>query len=191
MDKTAAQAELATLLSDTLSQVSDDRLVSAVTQAWRDPWVCNQIWDDTSLIFSMNVFKYDIPVGITTIDALYIKRSSFVFPEEIGSELWEVIDGQIIFNKNAVLRIPDGFTVQIRGRYKLTDTDSIAATNMPMQNYIVNLAAWIVLKQVGFSRVLAFLKNDTSMSELIAFRNLIEQDMLKYRSQLQLAYVNG
>lgn len=191
MTQAAAKIELSTLLSDTLSQVSDDRLNDAITGAWRDAYVATPVFDDTSLTFDMTTYAYDIPSTMTTVDAIYIKRASSVFPEEISSELWEVVNGQIIFQKTAAFRIPDGFALQLRGKYKLTDTDDIPESNTVLQNYVVMLAAWIVLRQIGFTRVLAFLRNDTSVAELMNFRNMVEQDLLKYRSQLQVSYVNN
>lgn len=191
MDQTAAKAELVTLLSDTLSQVSDDRLNDAIKQAWRDPWVANLVFDSTSLTFHYTTYQYAVPSTLTTIDAIYIKRASSVFPEEISSELWEVIDGDIIFTKTAAFRIPDGFGLQLRGRYKLTDTDSIPDANPVMKNYVVTLAAWIVLRQLGFTKITSFLHNDTSITEIMNFKNMIEQDMLKLRSQLATSFANG
>lgn len=191
MDQTAAKAELVTLLSDTLNQVSADRLTAAITQAWRDPWVCNQVWDTTSLVYTSSAYQYAVPAGITTIEAIYIQRAAGIDPEEISGDIWEVINNQIVFNKKAGFRIPSGFTLQIRGRYKLTSGNSIPVTNQPMQNYVVTLAAWLILRGIGMTKILSFLHNDTSISEVVAFRREIEQDMLKYRAQLQLSYVNG
>lgn len=191
MNQAQAQAELVTLLSDTLSQVSADRLTNAITQAWRDPWIANIIFDNTSLIFDSTIYQYNIPTTLTTIDAIYLKRDSSTNPEEIGSELWEIINGQIIFNKKAGLKIPTGYALQLRGRYKLTASDSIPISNQSMQNYIVALAGWIVLRGIGMTKILSFLHNDTSISELIAFRRELQADVNAYRAQLVTAYANG
>lgn len=191
MDQTTAKTELSTLLGDTLNQISADRLTQAIKQAWNDQWVCKPVFDTTSLTYVAGTYQYAVPSSMTTVDAIYLQRDTTVPPEEIGSELWEVVDGDIIFSKRTYFVIPGGWALQLRGKYKLTASDSIDASDYALQNYVVNLAAWIALRQLGFSRVMAFLKNDTSMSELVAFRNMVEKDMLRYRAQLQNSFVNG
>lgn len=191
MNQAQAQAELSTLLGDTLAQISSDRLTQAVTQAWRDQWVARAIFDTTSLTYTAGTYQYTVPSTMTTVDAIYIQRSTSIPPEEIASELWEVVGGNILFSSKSSQVIPSGYALQVRGKYKLTSTDSILTSNQALQNYVVNLAALIVLRQLGFSRVMAFLKNDTSMSELVAFRNMVEQDVLRYKAQLTNSFVNG
>lgn len=191
MTQDQAKAELVTLLSDTLNQVSADRLTAAITQAWRDPYVATQVFDTTSTTFVTSVYQYPVPTGMSVVDAIYIQRSSANFPEEISAELWEVVDGNINFTKQAAYVVPTNYALQIRGKYKLAASDSIPADNVTMQNYVVTVAAWIVLKQIGFTKILSFLHNDTSISELVGFRNLIQQDMLNYRTQLVTTYVNN
>lgn len=191
VDQPAARTELVTLLSDTLSQVSADRLTNAITQAWRDPWVANLVFDNTSLTFDSTIYQYNIPATMTTIDAIYLQRDSTSFPEEVSGELWEVINGQIIFSEKAYLKIPSGYALQLRGRYKLTATDSISVSNQPMQNYVVALAGWIVLRGIGMTKILSFLHNDTSITELIGFRRELQADVNAYRAQLITAFANG
>lgn len=191
MDQTAAKAELTTLLGDVLNQVSPDRLTAAITQAWRDPWVAYQVFDNTSLTFSNSVYQYAVPSTMTVVDAIYIQRSTANFPEELSAELWEVINGQIYFTKQASYVIPTAYTLQVRGKYKLAASDSIPATYVTLQNYVVRLAALIVIEQLSFTKILSFLHNDTTIQELIAFKNLMKQEVMDYRTQLQVSYVNA
>jgi hypothetical protein len=190
MNQANVVTAVSTLLSDTLSQVSSDMLNLAVDEAWNDAWVATPVWD-TSIVFSMSVYQYTLPATVTVVDAIYLQRASGIFPEEISSSLWEVVNGVIIFQKSASFTIPDGYTLQIRGKYKLAQTDSIPLTNYAMQNYVINYAAWVILKQLTFKKLVAFLNNDTSVSELLTFRNTIEKDVQRYRAQLQQSYVNG
>jgi len=191
MDQTAAKAELVTLIADTLQQVTDERLTAAITEAWRDGWVATPVWDSTSLTFSVSVYQYPVPTGMTTVDAIYIRRATSAFPEEISSDLWEVVDGNIIFQQEGSYIIPDGFALQVRGKYKLTDSDSIPSDNLTMQNYVVALAGWHILKYMTYTKILSFLNNDTSVSEILAFKADIQRDVQRYRQQLQMSYVNG
>ena len=190
MNQTEVQVSVSTMLSDTLTQVSADMLSAAVVEAWNDGWVATPVWD-TSLTFSQSTYQYTLPSTVSVVDAIYLKRSTDNFPEEIDSSLWEVVNGAIIFNQKGNFSIPDGFGLQIRGKYKLAQADDIPTTDFALKNYVINLAAWIILRQLTFKKITAFLNNDTSVSELINFRSSVERDVQRYRAQLQQSYVNG
>jgi hypothetical protein len=191
MNHDQLKTSLSQLLEDTLGQVSDTRLNSAIAEAWGDMWVVLPVFDNTSIVFDMSVYQYTLPSTITTLDAIYIKRSANSFPEEIDSGLWEVINGQIIFQKQAPFSIPTGFQLELRGKYKLQTNDTIPTANTALQNYVVNLAAWVILSRMAMTKILSFLHNDTSVSELLAFKTDVNRDVQRYRAQLQQSYVNG
>jgi len=196
MNQTQVQTAVSTMLSDTLSQITADVLQNAVTEAWGDAWVATPVWN-TDLTFSINQYEYplsDLTPPINTVEAVYIQRSPETpasFPEEISDDYWQVVDGNIIFSRGAGYTIPDGFQLQLRGRYKLSPTDDLPIDNYALQNYVINLAAWIVLRALTYKKALAFLNNDTSMSELLSFRQAVEHDIQRYRAQLQQAYISA
>lgn len=189
-----AQLELSTLLSDTLQQVSADRLTQAITQAWRDGYVVTKVYD-SSVTFVQGTYEYAVPATVSNIESIETQRDSSQPPEPIDASFWSVVSVggvrtlKISTRGNWVL--PSGYPLFIRGKYKLTTSDPIPTNALVLQNYVVSLAAFIVLKQIGYTKVLSFLQNDTSMSELLAFRNQMQQDMFQYRAQLSTEYVDA
>lgn len=190
MNQKQVIAEVSTLLSDILGQVSTDRLNSAVKSAWKDGYVSTQAYDN-SLVFDSSVYEYTLPETISVVDSIYVKQSSASNPTPISADLWEVINGVIHFNNDAIRYLETGNQLHIRGKYKLTASDLLPNENPTLQEYVVALASWIVLKQIGFTKILSFLRNDTSMSELIQFRREIERDVKAYRTQLQTSYMDN
>lgn len=190
MTQAEAQEELVTLLADTLQQVSAERLENAINEAWRDAYVAEQVYDTTSLVFAAGSYAYAVPTTMTTVDAIYMRADSTQGYTKVDSDLWEVVDGQIIFSQKGTYRIPVG-ALQVRGHKKLAADDDISADNFTLQNYVVTLAGFNILKYMGYTKVLSFLRNDTSLQELMAFKSQIQQDMLNYRRQLQATYVDN
>jgi len=189
MDKATIISELATLLSDTLSQVSDDRLTQAVDRAWRDPYVVIDEYDK-SLTYDASTYEYTVPTGITNIESIYVQYSTTDTPEPIDAACWEVSDGKIRFNRYAFAILDTGDTLHIRGKKKLASGDSIPADNYTLIEYVINLSALNVLRQLSFTKALSFLKNDTSMAELIGLQNNIVNDVNRCRAQLQKSYAD-
>lgn len=192
MTTTTAVTSLGTLLSDTLQQVSADRLTAAVQQAWTDAYVCLPVWD-TSITYTTSAYQYALPATMTVIDAVYITRDTSSFPEEISAELWEVINGQLQFSRKTKNVMADNYPLSLRGKYKLATTDTIPDTSVGviLQNYVLALAGTIVLKQIAYTKALAFINNDTTMGEIIGLRNQMLQDVATYRAQLPTYYVNN
>lgn len=159
----------------------------AMTKAWNDSHTVRTIWDD-SLTFSTTTSVYTVPNSLTTVKDIYISRSnsSADEPEKIASNLWEVIEGEIHFKQGANNIIPDGYTLYLKGNYKLTTSDNITETNL--QEYVIALGGWETLRLLGFKKANLFLKNDTSMSELIALKRDFKQDVLEIRARLPREY---
>src|SRR5690349_22013897 len=140
MDLTAAQASLNTIIGDgndtTFTSSEKQR---ALTKAWNDPYVTNEVWD-TSLTYTTGTYQYTRPSALSSIQDIYISPtgSSHPFPDPIDSDLWEEVNGKIQFNWRADGIIPSGYALYIRGRYKLTTSDSVTDANM--QEYVLALA---------------------------------------------------
>lgn len=185
MTTTEATTELSTMLSDTLQQVSTDRLSQAIASAWNDSYVCVPVINDT-LTYDSTVSEYTLPSGITQVGNISVLVNGY--PEDVSADLYEVVDKTIRFNSNANNYLYTGLTLSLRGYNKLTTSDEIPDSNFELREYVVNLAAWIILKQLGFSKAVAFLNNDTSMNELIGFRREVERDVKYLRTQLGTSY---
>lgn len=189
MDQTSAKVELQTMLLDTLQQVSDDRLTSAVVTAWRDGYVATQVHDET-LVYDSSVYTYTLPSTVSVVGSIGVRTSTGT-PADISAELYHITDGKIYFTHRASSFLSTGDTLVITGKYKLASTDSIPDTEQVLHDYVINLATWIVLKQMGVTKILSFLHNDTSMSELINFRREVERDVKALRAQLATTYMDN
>ena len=189
MTQDEAQTELSTMLADTLQQVSEDRLSAAISTAWRDSYVTNQVIDE-SLTFSAGTYIYAVPTTVTTIESIGIKLNATSGVSPLSNDLWEIIGSEIRFNSNVDRYLDSGTVLSIRGRRKVLDAETID-TDSALHDYVINLAAWNILKYMGISKIMSFLNNDTSMADVINFRRELERDIKYYRLQLTPAYVDN
>lgn len=187
MTITEAISELSTMLSDTLSQVSPDRLTAAMKSAWRDACVATSVVDN-SLTYDASVYTYTLPSTITMVESISVLQGSSSAPARISADLYEIVDGVIRFNENSRNYMSTGWTLVLKGKKKLSTTDEIPESDEILQEFVINFAAMIVLKQLGYTKAVAFLNNDTSMNELIGFRREVERDVKYLRNQLQSSY---
>lgn len=159
----------------------------ALTKAWNDPYVVTTVWD-TTLTFNQNAYQYEIPDTLTTVKDIYINPSNAASdePEKISADLWEVIEGNIQFKNAAFRTIPHGWTLYLKGHYKLTTEDDLETVNL--QEYVIALAGVETLNLLGYKKANLFLKNDTSMAELIALRREFRNDVREYRQMLPKQY---
>jgi len=157
----------------------------AVQKAWKDSYVVKTVWD-TTLTYSSTTYQYAIPTSMNTVKDIYISptNSSDVPPQKIERSLWEVVDGNIQFKNNASGFIPDGYTLYIKGNYRYDYTaDTLDSENL--QEYVIALGAWNTLTLLTYKKANLFLKNDTSMAELISMKRDLKQDVMELRGKLQ------
>lgn len=182
---TDAQTTLNTILDDSADTTfSTSQKQRALTRAWNDSYVVNEVWD-TSLNYSVGTYQYTLPATLTTITDIYLSPtgSTNPYPEPIESSLWELVNGKIQFNQKADNTIPNGFTLYIKGKYKLTTSDSIS--DVATQEYVLALAGVYTLKMLTHKKANLFTKNDVSVGELIAIRRDLEQDVIGLRRRLR------
>lgn len=183
MDFNAGLVELNTLLGDGDNfTFTVDQKTQALKSAWNDSDVVTPVWDG-SLVFSVSQYQYPIPGIVTAVKDIYLERYIGAFPEPIGTELWEVVGSNIQFLHNAHLVIPDSYQLWIKGAYKLTTDDSLPS--VALQNYVISKAAYLALRQLSYQKVLRFLRNDTTMGDIVNQRNQMQQDMQMWHMQLQ------
>jgi hypothetical protein len=65
---------------------------------------------------------------------------------------------------------------------KLTTSDNLPTENLI--NYVLSLAAYVLLKRLQLKYTFQFLKNDTSMADIINARRDMQQDVLTYKQAL-------
>lgn len=155
----------------------------AMTRAWNDQYAVQTVWD-SSLTFDSSDYNYTVPATLKTIKDIYLSRSNSTadFPEPIDSDLWEVVDGVLQFRPQANNIIPHGYTLYLKGNYKIAVTDTI--DDVGLEEYILSLAGVNTLTLLGFKKANLFLKNDTSMSELVQLRRELQQDVREGRLRL-------
>lgn len=160
----------------------------AMQRAWKDSYVVNRVVDST-LTFSQDTSDYNIPATLTTVTdiALSPSNSSADFPQNIPQDLWEVVNGVIKFKNGANNIIPDGYTLYLKGNYHYDYTaDTLPSNNL--QEYVVALGSYNTLSQLMYKKANLFLKNDTTMSELIAMKRDLKQEVLELRGKLQRSF---
>lgn len=155
----------------------------AILEAYNDDYVVSQEWDD-SLTFSSSSYEYTNP--LTSLQDIYIRPDNGTDePEPISSGLWEVVDDKIHFKKGSDI-IPDGATLYLKGKTKYTSTDDIIETSL--QEYILSLAQLILYRMLGTKKAFRFIKNDTSVSEIIGLKRELEREVQRYRNRQPVSF---
>lgn len=160
----------------------------ALQKAWKDPYVSNEVWD-TSLSFNMSSYQYAKPTTLDTITGIYIRPTGGTDsePANIGSNLWSVVGSNIQFSSGANNIIPQGFGLFIKGRKRL-DYTADTITDPTVQEYVIALGGYNTVTQLMFKKANLFLKNDTTLAELIAMRRELAQDVSRLRSSLATSF---
>jgi hypothetical protein len=94
-----------------------------------------------------------------------------------------VINGNLQFNNMAHWTIPDTYPLWLKGYYKIKTTDTV--TDEALQNYILALAGWFSLRNLTYTKLNSFLRNDTTIQELLASRKEMYGDVMEFRRQLK------
>lgn len=161
---------------------TDDEITHALTVAWNNTFVCDSVWD-TSLTFSAGVFSYSLPNTVTVVQDLYFQPVSNDAPQKISPDLYIVENGAIQFIGTVSRWLWDTNTIYIKGRYKLQLTDLLDTDNLI--NYVLSLAGYTLLRQLSYKFTFLFLKNDTSLSDIINARRDMQADYLTYKQALR------
>lgn len=151
-----------------------------IQTAMQDQYAVTPVWDN-SLTFSISQYQYALPATVTTVSDVYLERDVSQFPEAVSRELWEVVAGNLQFNNIAHWTIPDTYPLWLKGYYKVKVTDNV--TDTALQNYILSLAGWLSLRSLSYTKLTTFLRNDTTIAELIQSRNEMFADVLEFRRQ--------
>lgn len=160
---------------------------SILTEAINDENVVKTVWD-TTLTFDSQTYQYAIPSGLTAISDIGISPSNSTSdePQTISGSYWSVVGSNIQFTNGTNGIITTGYTLYVRGRYKYTINDTITETNL--QEYVLKAAQYRALGQLSNKKLLRFLKNDTSVAEIVALRRELERDLAGYKRRLPRAF---
>lgn len=186
-DTTLSELNITLGDSDNVTFTPEEK-IRALQKAWNDSYVVKVVWDST-LTFDSSVYQYAIPTGVDTIKGVYISasNSSSDNPEPIDASLWSVIDGNIHFTPTAGRTIPTGYTLYIKGGKKL-DPATDTLDTVGLQEYVIALAGYNTLGMLGFKKANLFLKNDTTVGELITLKRDLKDDVREARAKLLREY---
>ena len=175
--------QLNILLSNTTGfTFNDSEVTQILTDGWNDEYSVNPLVWDSSLTFSVSQFQYPIPATLTAVNEIYVYRSQDDNPDPIDASLWEVVNNNLQFTDKAIQIIPDGYPLYLKGRYKVQVTDTI--TDPSLIQYIIALAGYNALRYLLLKRTMMFLKNDTTIAEIIATRRELYADTIRWRQQI-------
>lgn len=161
----------------------------ALQKAWNDSYVVERVVDSTST-FTLGTRRQAIPATMTTVTGISLSPSNNLtadFPSYVDSDLYDVIDGYIVWKNLANNIIPTGYTLYLVG-YKKLDYLTDTLTNPNMQEYVIALAGYNTLTLLGYKKANLFLKNDLTVSELIALRRELKQEAMELRGKLGRAF---
>lgn len=180
----ASYAEMGTRLDTMLSDAADRTYSSSekdefLDSAYNDPLVF-QIARDTSLTTGTETPSYTLPSTIDEVLDVMIDTRADGFPERVDRSAYEVIAGTIYFDWTQQY-IPSGKTIVIIGKQKLTTDDDLP---MFLQEYVLHLASIYALEFLKNKFASRFLKNDVSMTEIIAAINTHRQRVAELRKSL-------
>lgn len=178
--------ELDTTLGDSGNVTfSSDEKKRAMTRAWNDSFVVQQGWDN-SLTYRQGTYQYDSPFD--AVEDIYLSSQGVSIPSNspIDTSLWDLIAGEIQFNLKADNLIPDGSTLYIKGRYKLTVDDTLDTPSL--QEYVLALAGYNTLTLLSHKKANLFVKNDITMGELLSLRQQLLVDVKEARARLPKSY---
>lgn len=186
MDQADLLAELNVRVGDTDNfTFTPEEKTSALTEAFNDDYAITDKWD-TSLTFATGTYQYAKPSDVDVVNDIYIKAdNSQDYPEKIASSLWEVQGANIQFKPGADV-IPNGYTLYLKSKTKYTTADTVAETNL--QEYILKLAQLRLYGIMLNKKSMRFLKNDTTVGEIVAIKRDLEQDVMKYKQRMPRAY---
>lgn len=187
MDYQDTLDELNTTLNDTENVTfTPEQKARALKKAWNDSFVVQPVFDSTTT-FASSTWDYPVPTTLTTVTDVLMPRSTLEAPEYIDADFFEVSDGSVRFTPASSRFLNVGDTLTFKGNKKLswaTDTLDTPA----LQEYVIALAGYNTLTLLSYQKANLFLKNDTTLSELIALRRELFNEVKEYRSRLQKSF---
>jgi len=161
---------------------TDDELNQALQAAWNDSYVVNPVWDN-SLTYVDGTWQYAVPSTISVVRNLYYLNDTSSYPRPISSDLYEVVDREIQFRNGIQRWLSGGMTIYAKGSYKLASGDSL--TTNAQVNYVINLAAELLLNNLILKRAFQFLRNDTTMADIQRALQIVQGNVLRYKQAIK------
>lgn len=157
---------------------------AALTDTYRDD-VVGQITIDTSLTYASGDYQYPLPATMTAVKDIYLSPVSTDYPAPLDSSYYTVVDGNIEFINSTKNVITDGNTLYVRGWTPYTVDDSIPDTNTNLIGYILVATQLKLYRTLLNKKSFRFLRNDTSVSEIVASKREWERELMTYKNNIQ------
>lgn len=136
----------------------------ALRKAIEDDPYCFDIEIDNATLVTPNTSSY--PAPFDTITDIAIDGYQNGSPVFLSSSLWEQVGDSVIFD-NSLTYLPTGDTLIFYGTNSFTATVGVPRTH---RAYVINLAIAHTLDLLLEGKVNRFLRNDTSLAELMQVR---------------------
>lgn len=160
---------------------TDDELTQALQAAWNDAYVASVVWDD-SLTYTDGTWQYAVPDTMDVVRDIYTTPATNTNPDPVSSDTYDVVNGEIQFNSKIQRWLTTGQTLYLKGSYKLTSSDSL--TTNAQVNYVINLAAQILLDKLLLKRAFVFLQNDTTTADIVRTLQVVQSNVLRYKQAI-------
>jgi len=156
----------------------------ALTESWNDDYVVSEVFDTTSITFSTSVQEYDVESIVDGMTGLYYDPDGDGY-EALPAEAYEMITETTFHIDRRFMGLVDGKVLAIKGYKKLTTSDSVSDK---LKDYVVKLAQLNCIDVLMQKRLLRFVKNDTTMADILNGRTVIEKEVEKYRQKFRRQY---
>lgn len=145
-----------------------------------DPY-CTKLSRDDSLTVVANQSVYTMPTGfVGNLTDIGYDVNNYGYTHYLDRQAFEVVDDQLIFHYS-YQNLPAGKTLYLIGQKKLATSDNVPEYLVPYIIELMSIEAFETLKSGLTTR---FLKNDITMSEIIASISTHERKAASYRSNL-------
>lgn len=162
---------------------TDDEKTSVLTEAINDGDVVQDTWNNY-IVYDSTQFQYPVPNDVSAIYDLYVNPTNDASRlEKVDPNLWERVGDNIHFKNGAGDYLTSGDTVYIRGAIKLSADDTI--TELRVREFVLKLAHLKCMSMYGTKKAFKFVKNDTSVAEVVALKRELERDVQAARAALE------
>lgn len=152
-----------------------------LNSAINDEYVFDIVRDD-SITTVADQASYDISgTGVTDVIDVSIDIRGDGYPEPMARSAYDVV-GDTLYFDGVYKGLPADKTLIILGRGKLTTTDTIPEF---LQEYVLTLAHIEALMELATTYTTRFLKNDVTLSEIIAQKRELEAKANRLRVTLR------
>lgn len=159
-----------------------------LTEAWNDEYVVADVFNTDLLTFSSGTQEYDLTDIADTFSVTgiyYEPAGDGTGFEPLPAGAYEMVTDTLLHISNTFRGLRDGATLAVKGYSKLATDEELPER---IQDYVLKLAQLLALNGLMMKRLNRFLKNDTTMADILNAKNQLERDVAKYRQKFRRQY---